>query len=150
MSLTTRGLLDAVQKYADRLTGSDHDKAAFQRNVDLLAARLTTMTAAARAALGGEPAVDPAWFTGGGDEPYIIGGSPGNPNGVSFSSTQAIAWFTFVIANRLGYHHVRPTLLPGSHVLTPEGLAYVKAFEALPDLEEAPEDFNPLGLEVIP
>lgn len=93
-------------------------------------------------------------FTGSGeDDPaapvYIVGGSPGNPNGVSWTVPLAIQWFTYVWKNRVGYHNVRPTLLPGSKALTPEGLAFAQEFQKRTDLTEAPEDFNPLGLPVI-
>lgn len=83
------------------------------------------------------------------DEPYIIGGSPSNPKGVTWTPSSAIAWWKGVFADGLNVGKVRSTLTPGSHVLTPEGL------EAARDLGRnstifAPEDYNPLGLEVYP
>ena len=94
--------------------------------------------------------VDSGWFTGSeGDVPYIVGGSPDNPNGVSFSVTTADAWWTYVFSHGVNYSGVRSTLLPGSHVLTPEGIAATAALLRSENLIDAPEDFNPLNLEVI-
>jgi hypothetical protein len=80
---------------------------------------------------------------------YLFGGSPGNPDGVSFTYAQAKAWWAYVFANGLNIGHVRPTLLPGSEVLADDGMALAVALGESSDIF-APEDFNPLGLEVIP
>ena len=97
------------------------------------------------------PVVTDDWFVEfSTNDPYLIGGTAnGNPNGATFRPSDAIAWFRYVVANKIGYHHVRATLLPGSHVLTATGYAQVVAFEKRTDLIEAPEDFNPLNLAVV-
>ncbi len=102
----------------------------------------------------GPPAGDPPFDAFSADPkdttPYIVGGTAaGNPNGITWTNADAIGWFEHVWANNVGYHAVRPTLLPGSHVLSPSGLAYARAFEQQAGLTEAPEDFNPLGLTVV-
>lgn len=92
-----------------------------------------------------------ALFVAPSDEPYLIGGTPaGNPNGATFSVADAIRWYTYVWSHNVGYHHVRPTLLPGSRALTQAGATFARAFQEQPGLDEAPEDFNPLGLPVVP
>lgn len=80
---------------------------------------------------------------------YLYGGSPANPNGVSFTLGQAKAWWTRVFADGLNISLVRPTLLPGSLVLSSEGLAKARAL-GVKSTDYAPEDFNPLGLEIVP
>lgn len=97
------------------------------------------------------PAPDPSWFVPipEGDPIYLEGGTAaGNPNGVSWTVGQAIAWFTYVYENAVDYHEVRPTLLPGSHCLTPAGIDFFQ--HQYHGTVVAPEDFNPLGLPVIP
>ena len=82
------------------------------------------------------------------DLPYIVGGWPGNPNGVSFTVADAIEWWTTVFQGGWGIHGVRSTLMPGSHVLTSVGYKAAVAFEAQSGLTEAPSDWNPLNLPV--
>lgn len=83
------------------------------------------------------------------DEPYVIGGSPANPSGVTFSELDAIRWWTEVFTAGLNIGRVRSTLTPGSHVLTSAGYeAAVELGKASTDY--APAEFNPLDLEVIP
>ena len=89
-----------------------------------------------------EPAADP-------DVIYLFGGSPGNPDGVSYSYGQAHQWWERVFAENLNIARVRPTLTPGSEVLSAAG------YRAAVDLGKAstnyaPADWNPLNLEVIP
>lgn len=62
MALTLSELVEAVAKYEDRLTGSDHDKAAFARNIDLLRGRVAAVGVAVQsfAALA-EPTAAPAF-----------------------------------------------------------------------------------------
>lgn len=59
MAATLLELVSAAQKYADRLEGSDHDKAALKRNLDLIAARGATasLAAAITAAVDDIPAI---------------------------------------------------------------------------------------------
>lgn len=97
------------------------------------------------------PVVTDDWFVvSTSDDPYILGGAKnGNPNGPDWRPSEAKSWFRYVVANKVGYHHVRPTLLPGSHVLTATGIAQMRAFETRTDLIEAPEAFNPLNLTVV-
>jgi hypothetical protein len=97
-----------------------------------------------------EPVLDgDLFFAGEGSTLMIIGGSPNNPNGVSFTWDQAKAWWAFVFAGGLNIGRVRSTLTPGSKVLSPDGLRAARAL-GVTSTEFAPEDFNPLGLEVIP
>lgn len=82
--------------------------------------------------------------------PYLHGGTPaGNPNGPDYSPDQAVRWFKRVWNGKVNYSKVRPTLLPGGHVLTPAGQAFAEEFQKRSDLTEAPEDYNPLGLTVV-
>jgi len=83
------------------------------------------------------------------DTPYLVGGSPANPDGVTFTPSNAIDWWQRVFAEGLNVSHVRSTLLPGSFVLTPAGLAAAREL-AVESTVFAPEDFNPLGLEIVP
>ncbi len=112
------------------------------------------LTAAANSATDPVPAdvsVDGSWFTGTEDTTVLaVGGSPDNPNGVTFTQGDAKRWYEYVVANNVGYHNVRPSLLPESRCLSASGLASIRAFEASSTLVEAPEDFNPLGLTVVP
>jgi hypothetical protein len=97
-----------------------------------------------------DPAPDTSgFFTSGDDTPYIIGGSPANPNGVTWTANSAIAWWKAVFADGLNISHVRATLTPGSHVLTPAGLAAARAL-GVTSTVYAPEDYNPLNLPVVP
>ncbi|MDP2622277.1 MAG: hypothetical protein Q8Q29_00565 [Actinomycetota bacterium] len=83
------------------------------------------------------------------DEVLIVGGTAaGNPNGVTFTVASAVAWWKEVFAAGLNVTKVRPTLLPGSKVLTEAGLAKARAL-ATSSTDFAPEDYNPLGLEVV-
>ena len=154
MALTLVQLADAIGEYAKRGRFSDHDAAALARNLSLFRGRVVAAEDLARKLL--EPVlapVDPAWFKSQdpSDAYYIIGGSPGNPNGVSFSPTSARAWWDYVFAHRLDVSGVRPTLLPGSFVLTKDGVEVAEALSITGNLnEKAAEDFNPLGLPVIP
>lgn len=83
------------------------------------------------------------------DEPYIVGGSPSNPNGVSFNAAAAIEWWQDVFANGYNIGKVRATLTPGSHVLTAEGLTAARELGKTSTLF-APEDYNPDNLPVHP
>ena len=83
------------------------------------------------------------------DVTYLFGGSPGNPDGVSYTYGQAHQWWERVFAENLNIARVRPTLTPGSEVLSAAG------YRAAVDLGKAstnyaPADWNPLNLEVIP
>lgn len=89
------------------------------------------------------------FLEGSGDTVLIVGGSPDNPNGVSFTFDQAKAWWALVFADGLNIGKVRSTLTPGSKVLSPEGVKAAKEL-GVSSTNFAPEDFNPLGLEVIP
>lgn len=116
------------------------------------AAPVTKMAAATKDPNVTTIVVDPGYFVDvtNPDEVYLTGGTPaGNPNGVSFTLGQAIAWWKEVFSKGLNIGHVRSTLTPGSHVLTPEGLAAAQEL-ARTSTNYAAEDFNPLGLEVIP
>ncbi len=83
------------------------------------------------------------------DDVLMIGGSPGNPDGVTLTFAQAIDWWRVVFAHGLNIGKVRPSLTPGSKVLTPEGLAAARAL-GVTSIDFAPADFNPLGLDVVP
>ena len=84
------------------------------------------------------------------DAIYLVGGTPaGNPNGVTFSEASAVAWWKAVFAGGLNVSHVRSTLLPGSHVLTPAGLAAARSL-GVTSTVYAPEHYNPLNLPVVP
>ena len=153
MALTLSQLVDGIRKYEARLTGSDHDKAAFARNIALLSGRVvaveTTLRAAA-AALVMSPSDFSDYFKDASedDSAYLLGGSPNNPNGVSFSPSAARRWWEIVFRDRMNISRVRPTLTPGSFVLSPEGVAEASAL-GVSSTDYAPEDFNPLGLPVI-
>ena len=79
----------------------------------------------------------------------VIGGSPDNPNGVTFTAGAAVKWWQAVFADGLNISRVRPTLLPGSKVLTEAGLARARLFGEASNTKFAPESYNPLNLEVI-
>lgn len=79
---------------------------------------------------------------------YMVGGSPGNPDGVTMTWGQAKSWWTVAFANGKSLAQVRPTLMPGAAVLTDEGYKMALALNEAPEFQ--PEDWNPLGLEVIP
>ena len=85
---------------------------------------------------------------GSGDTLIIVGGSPDNPNGVSFTFDQAKAWWALAFADGLNIGRVRSSLTPGSKALSPEGVKAAKAL-GVTSTNYAPEDYNPLGLEVI-
>ena len=151
MALTLSQLVDGIRKYEARLTGSDHDKTAFARNIALLSGRVVAVETTLRAAAAALDAPDFSdYFKGASedDSAYLIGGSPDNPNGVSFSPSAAQRWWEVVFRDRLNISRVRPTLLPGSLVLSPEGVAEASAL-GVSSTDYAPEDFNPLGLPVI-
>ena len=82
---------------------------------------------------------------------YLHGGAAnGNPNGVSFTVEQAREWWNQWFANPVFLGDVRPTLLPGSLVLTADELKQAQALQAAGNtLPVAPEDYNPLNLPVI-
>lgn len=80
---------------------------------------------------------------------YLTGGSPGNPDGVTFTTGDARRWWEVVFADGLNISRVRPTLLPGSFVLSQEGYAKAVAL-GVESTVYAPADWNPLGLEVVP
>jgi len=131
--------------------------AALRTNLGLLGQDLAALAAyvapsPSRAAATDEPEADvPAeWFIDveDGSAISIVGGSPNNPNGATFTLGDAVRWWTYVFGLGLNISHVRPTLLPGSRVLSPEGYADAVALAA-GSANFAPEDFNPLGLEVI-
>lgn len=83
------------------------------------------------------------------DAPYMIGGSPNNPNGVTMTLGQAKEFWEEVFAKGLNLSHVRPSLLPGSAVLTAAGKA--AAIELSTESTDfAPESYNPLSLPVVP
>lgn len=88
-------------------------------------------------------------FGEGADTVYLPGGSPGNPNGVSFTFAGARKWWEEVFAKGYNIGKVRSTLTPGSKVLSPEGYDAAVAL-ARTSVNFAPEDYNPLGLDVIP
>lgn len=134
------------------------DMKRLDKNLAALAAYVAAEPAARMAAAADDPnvttvVVTDSYFTeGAANDPteYLHGGTAtGNPNGVSFTMARAVAWWKFVIARGLNVSHVRPTLLPGSKVLSEDGLAIAKAL-ATSGANFAPEDFNPLGLEVVP
>jgi hypothetical protein len=128
------------------------DLVQLDRNLDALSDALKVSEAAVMRVAATEPAaVDPALFLDFEDDTvtYLFGGSPGNPDGVSFTYGQAKAWWADVIANGLNISNVRPALLPGSAVLSPEGLTLARDLALASDVF-APEDFNPLNLEIIP
>jgi hypothetical protein len=91
---------------------------------------------------------DPGYFVRSDDSVAMVGGSPGNPNGVTMTVAQAIEWWSVVFAKGLNVSHVRPTLMPGTKVLTPEGLAAARKL-GVESTDFAPEDFNPLSLPVV-
>ena len=159
MALTLVALVDAIARYAGK--ADPRSIAAFRRNIALLRGRVVTLEASvvtleasanlAREAIA-EPAFDvPAgYFTASDDDtPYLIGGSPSNPNGVTFTPSSAVAWWTEVFAHGVNYSNVRPTLLPGSLVLTAEGKAAASLL-AKTSLNIAPESYNPLNLTIVP
>lgn len=82
------------------------------------------------------------------ETPYLFGGSPGNPDGASFTLGDARRWWEIVFAEGLNISRVRPTLTPGSKVLNSEGIAEARRL-GRKSTDFAPEDFNPLALEVI-
>jgi hypothetical protein len=92
---------------------------------------------------------EPGYFVRSDDSVAMVGGSPNNPNGVSMTVAQAIAWWSVVFEKGLNVSHVRPTLMPGTKVLTPEGLAAARKL-GVESTDFAPEDFNPLALPVVP
>lgn len=95
---------------------------------------------------------DPGLFLGDADDQTVTiqGGSPGNPNGVTFTVSDAIRWWWTVFSGRVNYSRVRPTLLPGSKVLTDAGRAAAVALTNDPTATVAEADYNPLGLPIIP
>lgn len=154
MALTLVELAEAVRKYALRGTFSDHDKAALQRNLDLFVGRAGAVTTGIKAlSLAAEPAladVPTDYFADGeGNEVYIVGGSPSNPNGVTFTFGDAIRWWRDVFGHGYNISKVRASLTPGSHVLTPDGIAAAEDLGKT-STDYAPEDYNPLDLPVIP
>lgn len=85
------------------------------------------------------------------DAIYMRGGSPDNPNGITFSFADAVRWWKHVFANPVDLSAVRPTLQPGSIVLTPAGNAAARSFSAAGNGNpKAPEDYNPLALPIVP
>ena len=95
-------------------------------------------------------AVDPNFFVDGEGSAIIAnGGSPNNPNGVTFTFADAVAWWRHVFEDGLNISKVRPSLTPGSKVLSADGQAAAEKLGKESDLF-APEDYNPLGLPVIP
>jgi len=120
------------------------------KNLAALAAYIETPSQARALAPDEKVEVPPEWFHDLDDESvvYLAGGSPGNPNGVSFTYGTAKEWWTYVFASGLNISRIRPTLMPGSSVLSSEGVAAARAL-GIASVNYAPEDFNPLGLEVI-
>lgn len=98
-----------------------------------------------------EPEGEDGLFNVSGDETtvYLVGGSPGNPDGVTFTVGDARRWWEHVFADGLNISRVRPTLLPGSFVLSKEGYAKAVAL-GVESTVYAPADYNPLGLPVVP
>lgn len=82
--------------------------------------------------------------------PYLYGGSPGNPNGVSFTLSDARKWWEIVFTNGLNISKVEPVLTPGSKVLSGEGITEARRLGKPSNTNFAPSDFNPLELERIP
>src|SRR5688572_22922234 len=79
---------------------------------------------------------------------YLQGGSAfGNPNGVSFSIGDAKRWWQGVFDGGLNIGKVRPTLTPGSYVLSAEGLETAQEL-GRSSTTFAEADYNPLDLEV--
>lgn len=81
--------------------------------------------------------------------PYLYGGSPGNPNGVSFTLNDARRWWEIVFAEGINISNVEPVLTPGSKVLSGEGITEARRL-GRESKNFAPSDWNPLGLERIP
>jgi len=80
---------------------------------------------------------------------YITGGSAfGNPNGITVTVGDARRIWEDIFANGLNISKVRSTLTPGSFVLSEAGYAAAVAL-GKSSTNFAPEDYNPLGLEVI-
>jgi hypothetical protein len=79
--------------------------------------------------------------------PYLP--AAGSPCGIEFTPNQARAWWITWFANPVDLAAVRPALLPGSLVLTPDqyaaAVALQRAGNTLPD---APRTYNPLDLPV--
>ena len=80
---------------------------------------------------------------------YLVGGSPSNPDSVSWSLGDARRWWGHVFADGLNIGKVRSGLTPGSFVLSREGYAKAVAL-GVTSTTFAPADYNPLGLEIIP
>ena len=80
---------------------------------------------------------------------YLIGGSPGNPNGVSFTFDLARIWWRDVFANGYNISHVEPVLTPGSKVLNHDGIIEARRL-GRESTNFAPSDYNPLHLERVP
>jgi len=91
---------------------------------------------------------DSYFVSGASDAVLIVGGSPDNPDGVTFTFGQAVDWWRIVFAQELNIGSVRASLTPGSKVLSAEGLAAARAL-GVESTDYAPADFNPLGLPVI-
>jgi hypothetical protein len=147
MALTLVQLAEAIRKYGDRGTFSAHDKAAFERNLDLFVGRAGSVEKALSAVRQvAEPTFDvpSSYFTDGGNEPYL---AP-DPGSLPFTASLAIEWWKDVMGHGLNIGKVRSVFTPGSHVLTDEGLAAARLLGST-SLNFAPEDYNPLGLTPI-
>lgn len=139
----------AVERLAARIAKGDSSPAVLKALV--VDAATTTKNLKALAAEQDVITPDPA------DPRFVEGASTDTgvyvlafPGEIAWTSADAVRWFLHVWANNVGYHAVKSGLLPGSHVLTPEGLTFAQEFEAKAGLVEAPADFNPLGLPLKP
>ncbi len=84
--------------------------------------------------------------------PYLVGGTAnGNPNGISFTPTQARRWWDYWFLHPVDLGAVAPDHQPDTLVLSEAELLRARALMAGGNtLPKAPANYNPLGLPVIP
>lgn len=86
------------------------------------------------------------------DVPYLVGGTAhGRPDGITYTPAQARQWWTAWFDDPVDLAQVSPNLLPGNLVLSASEVKQAQALMgAGSTLPQAPSDYNPLGLPVVP
>lgn len=79
------------------------------------------------------------------------GSANGEPNGISYTPTQARLWWDYWFLHPVHLGTVGHNLLPGSLVLSQDEVKRAQAMMGAGNtLPKAPADYNPLGLPVVP